>query len=601
MYGLYKQILDKSKDKKGCIVVDTLIANANMQTEVNNKLISEGYLIQNLNYKAKAILFTALVDIIVVCKDNQYYLATFNQDKIKELANLGRLIPNAGENDLSGVDRIFRNNTKDVICQYLLQDKFHLIKLNLYEKSKTSFTLCSVGTMNPYPSLDVEQVYSLSQISAWHNELYNALVKGIYKLSVGSETYICQNYLSNTKSVVTGGVLVTKDLNNNLLELPIFKIRSYEPYNDNSFIQNLYKGIVEFDGNNITLNREILEKYYGSKVVYSKLESKGVRYRYCLEELLSIGNKYSLAYYINKYALEIYDCNTIYDLQDRLYSLIAKEKSETNEVINARVLTSVNTILAGHKSYYIRINLSKVANHNTKVVENIADVMPKTYQYYAISPSLGYNCVEVNATSDSLAEKYGETEFARQFGKDSKFSGLMCEGKLIKGIKGYKFGIDIQRKLCQSIMLGYKSNYEGYAKVIRKMLDDNNIHNYSDETIQLLYINNLARISKYGEDIKMFDVMQEFIKFCELLNNTADLQKRLVDEKSKISYKMCCKEYSAIQKAFPEFKGYKLDDTPEGKFVLTRYGRYKYNNQGVNKTVELLYNEESLGNKIIKG
>lgn len=601
MLGLYKQILNKSKGKKGVIPVDKLISDSGFMSDVTNKLISEGYPVQNMSLKAKAILFIALVDIIAVYRDNQYYLATFNQSKIMELHQLGRIIPNTGEIDLSGVDRVLRNNTKEIICQYLMQGKFHLIKLNIYEKSRTSFTLVSVSGMNPYPNMSTEVVYSLTQMANWHNELSNALIKGIYKLTVHGNPMICQNYLSQTKSVATGGILVTKNLNNNVVELPLVGISDYEPYNENVFIQQLYSGVVQYDNNLITLNRELLEKYYGEKMIYTKLESKGVRYRYCLEELLSVGNKWSLAYYINKYDLQIYDCDSIYDLQDRLRSLISKEKVEDSHIVNARVLTSPNSILVGHKSYYIRINISKLSNHNITVVEDIVNIMPKIYKYYGISPSLGYNCVEVKATSDSLAEKYGETEFERQFGKNSIFSGLMCENKLIKGIKGYKFSINIQRNLCQNIMYGYKENYKGYSEIIFKMLEDNDIAKCSDEVVQLLYVNNLARKSRYGADIKFIDVMTEFVNFCELLNNHEALHKRLIDEKTKISFRRCCKEFNSIQESLPLLEGYDVDDTPNGRFVITKYGRYKISNGDVCKTVELLYNDEPLGRKIIKG
>lgn len=600
MLGLYKQILSKSRNKKGVITVDKLISDSGFMSEVTNKLVSEGYPVQNMDYKRKCILFTALVDIIVVFKNNQYYLATFNQSKVVELYKLGRIIPNEGEKDLSGVDRQLQYNTKEIVCQYLVQNKFHLIKLNLYEKCKTSFTLVSVSGMNPYPNMDTEIVYSLSQVAEWHNELSNVLVKGIYKLTVLGNPVICQNYLSSTKSVATGLILVTKDVNNNVVELPLKDITDYEPYNDNDFIQRLYSGVVSYDNVNITLNRELLERYYGIKDLYTKLESKGVRYRYCLEELISIGNKYSVAYYINKYALDIYDCDNIYDLQNKLKSLIAKEPELNKEIINARVLTNIGQILGGHRSYYIRINISKLHNHSVQVIENVADVMPKTYQYYAISPSLGYNCVEVNATSDNLAEKYGITEFERQFGKDSIFIGLSCDGRLVKGIKGYKFGIDIQRKLCQNIMYGYKENYQGYAKVIYKMLELNGVVHCTDEMIKLLYINKLAKKYKYGADVKFIDVMKYFIDFCEVLTDLEVLDKQLKQAEINISYRMCNKEFSSIEKALPELRGYKVDDTPNGKFVITRYGRYKVGKTGLNKTVELLYNEKSLGNKIIK-
>lgn len=598
MKGLYKQLCDKTKDAKGLLPVEQLVTRAGISSEITNKLISLGFNVQNLGQRGQAILFTALNDIIAVYKGDSFYFATLCVDKLKELIQYNMLLPNEGCKNLSGVDRLVRANTIETINAYLAQGKYHFIKLNIYDKCKTSCSLFTATGMNPYPDLISETVYSLSNIANWHNELYNVLVKGCYKLTLGDNYVLCQNYLSSTMSLPTSGILLTKDLNNNVIEVPLHRIRDYEPYNSDGFVMKLYKGVVSYDGSLITLNRQLLEKYYGEKLVNSKLESKSVRYRFCLEELLSRGYKFSLAYYINKYQLDIYDANDIYDLADKLKALIKRE--DDKGIINARVLTSANQILSGHKSYYMKINLDKIGNHEVKVVEDLSSVMPKDYDYYAISPSLGYNKVTVSATSDSLAMKYGESEFERQFGKNSKFIGVVAEGRLIKGIKPYKMSIDIQQKLCQNIMYGYKANYEGYKKILLQILAENNINTYSDEAIKLIYINGLARKYRYGQDVKLLDVIDHLIQFMELLCDTSALNKKLNELESSISYKNCKKEYPGIVDALPELKGFKVDDNPDGKFVVTKWGRYKITKSGVNKTVELLYNEKRLGNKILK-
>lgn len=598
MKGLYKQLCDKTKDVKGLLPVEQLVTRAGIASEITNKLISLGFNVQNLGQRGQAILFTALNDIIAVYKGDSFYFATLSVDKLKELLQYNMLLPNDGCKDLSGVDRLVRANTVETINAYLSQGKYHFIKLNMYDKCKTSCSLFTVTGMNPYPDLISETVYSLSNIANWHNELYNALVKGCYKLTLVDGSVLCQNYLSSTMSLPTSGILLTKDFNNNLIEVPLHKIRDYEPYNFDGFVMKLHKGVVSYDGSLITLNKQLLERYYGEKLVNSKLESKSVRYRYCLEELLSRGYKFSLAYYINKYQLDIYDADDIYDLADKLKTLIKRE--DDKGIINARVLTSASQILAGHKSYYMKINLDKIGNHEVKVVEDLSSVMPKDYDYYAISPNLGYNKVTVSATSDNLAMKYGETEFERQFGKNSKFIGVVTGGKLVKGIKPYKMSIEIQRKLCQNIMYGYTANYEGYKKVLLQILAENEINTYSDEAIKLVYINGLARKYRYGQEVKLLDVIDHLIQFMELLCNTDALNKKLSELKSNIAYKNCQKEYQGIVDALPELKGFKVDDTPDGKFVITKWGRYKITKSGVGKTVELLYNEKRLGSKILK-
>lgn len=598
MKGLYKQLCDKTKDVKGLVPVEQLVSKAGITTEVTNKLISLGFNVQNLGQRGQAILFTALNDIVAVYKGDSFYFATFSVDKLKELLQYNMLLPNEGCKDFSGVDRLVRANTVETINTYLAQGKYHFIKLNMYDKCKTSCSLFTVTGMNPYPDLIAETVYSLTNMANWHNTLYNALVGGCYKLTMIDGVEYCQNYLSSTMSLAPSGVLLTKDFNNNLVELPLHKIKDYEPYNPDSFVMKLYKGVVSYDGTMITLNRQLLEKYYGEKLVNAKLESKTVRYRYCLEELLTRGYKFSVAYYINKYQIEIYDADDVYDLADKLKSLIKRE--DDKGIINARVLTSASQILAGHKSYYMRINLDKIGNHDIKVVEDLSSVLPKEYDYYAISHSLGYNKVTVSATSDSLALKYGETEFERQFGKNSRFSGVVANGVLIKGTRPYKMSIEIQRRLCQNIMYGYKANYEGYKKILLQILAENEINTYSDEAIKLIYINGLARKYKRGQEVMLIDVVDDLIKFMELLSDTTALNKKLMELETNIAYRNCQKEYQGIVDALPDLKGFKVDDTPEGRYIITLWGRYNVTKSGIGKTVELYYNDKKLGNKILK-
>lgn len=598
MDSLYKQLCDKTKDEKGMIPVEQLVSKAGLTSEVNNKLISLGLNAQSLGQRGQAILFTALNDIVAIYKGDSFYFATLCVEKLQELLNLGLLLPSEGSKDLSGVDRLVRANTVETINTYLAQGKFHFIKLNMYEKCKTSCSLFTVTGMNPYPDLISETVYSLSNMANWHNTLYNNLVKGCYKLTTSYGSELCQCYLSSTMSLATSDILLTKDLNNNMIEIPLHQIKDFEPYNPDGFVMKLYKGVVSYDGLMITLNRNILEQYYGEKLVNSKLESKSVRYRYCLEELLSRGYKFSVAYYINKYQIEIYDADDIYDLADKLKALVKRE--DDKGIINARVLTSASQIAAGHKSYYCKINLDKLGNHEIKVVEDVSSVLPKEYDYYGISPSLGYNKVTIKATSDNLAQKYGETEFERQFGKDSRFVTLANKGVVIKGIRPYKMSINIQRRLCQNIMYGYKANYDGYKKVLLQILSENGINTYSDEAIKLVYINGLARKYRQCQEVKLIDVIDDLLKFMELLQDTGALSKKLTELETQIAYKNCQKEYNGIVEALPELKGYKTDDTPDGRYVVTLWGRYKVTKSGIGKTVELLYNEKKLGNKILK-
>ena len=122
---------------------------------------------------------------------------------------------------------------------------------------------------------------------------------------------------------------------------------------------------------------------------------KGVRERYCLEELYSTGEKADLRYYLNKYRFyndeKIKSCRSTRELKLVLKSRM-KPIKESSKNINVRVLTSPKAIYSKHKSYYKNISLSS----NFEVVDNLEDVLPQTYKVSGVS-SFGYCSVEVKA------------------------------------------------------------------------------------------------------------------------------------------------------------------------------------------------------------
>ena len=598
MNSLYSQVLASNKNR-GLTKVEDLIDNSGLSSIIRNKLQSEGYAISNLSLKGVAILFCALVDILYVVKDNQFYIVTLCEDKIKELAGLSRLIPRNDEKDFQKSYQILQSNTKSVINQYLLQGKFHFIKLNMHEHVMYQFFMASIGTMNPYPSLETEDVYTLTDLSSWHNELYNALMSNCIKLHIGNTTVICSSRLSRNRSLCTSGELLTNDIDNNPVYYKLWEISSYEKYSKNTFISSLLNGVVKFDDKYITLNREVLEKYYGTSNLYTKLESLGVRQRYCLEELMSLGQKFKVTYYLKKYGLDYYECQSLFQLEQKLKSILSEKSVKFQQgYVSARVLFSYNSIETNHRSYYMKIDLSSLNAHSIEVVDDITAILPKQYKYYGISASLGYNCVVVNATSIDLALKYGATEFKRQFGEDNCFCSLYNEDLKIKGNFAYKIGIEVQRRLYQAVSWGYNKNYQGYSSIVKEIALNNGL-DIKDEYIKYLYINKLAKKYRNSQDIKLGDVIKYLVELFDLIiNKKAD--EKLKSEYEKIAIRKCIHEYNVIAQSAPKYQGYMIDDTPEGRFITTNNARYRLKKDNtLCKKVDLLHDGVFIGSKMI--
>ena len=317
---------------------------------------------------------------------------------------------------------------------------------------------------------------------------------------------------------------------------------------------------------------------------------------------MSIGNKYSVAYYVNKYNLQIFDCESIWQLESRLKELIAQDgKLDDKRIIHARTLFSAEAIKQGHRSFYHSINLASTGTHTIEVVENVGTVLPRQYRYYGISRQTGYNFVAITATSDNLALKYGETEFKRQFGEDECFCTLVCEGTIVKGKPVFELGITAQRELCQSMMYGYNQNYDGYAKKVRAFCKKNGVvGDVSDDCIQYLFANEVARKCKHTDKLNMVVVGEKLIDFLIIMTNPSLIEKKLNQAYEEIAWGRVQKEWLKINLMRPTYNGYYIDDTPDGRFIKTEFGRYKIGADGLNKRVEVYFKGKYLGNKIIK-
>lgn len=593
MQNIYNQIMCENKHR-GLTPVEDLLGDR--KSIVEQKLNSLGYRTKGLSVKQLATLFFALVDILFVVKDDSFYLVTLSGDKLGELHSQGRLLPRNDENNFVKTSNIIFGNTVEVINKYLDKGKFHFIKLVPLEGSECKSFFCQLSTMNPYPSLDKESVYTLTDVNTWYKDIVTNLIRGTCLLN---DSIVCSSYMKRINFTCTSGVIFFINNDGSISNIPIWDVTKIEPYSENSSLQKLLSGVCVYKSNHITMNRQILEKYYGIEL-YQRLESKNIRYKYCLEEILICKEVRDIWYYKNKYRIE----EQFMSVNELLKFLLNTTKIGSNKsdlsYCHARKLCPPGQIGDGKKSFYMTVKLN---DSELLEIPNYNNIMPKRYGYYAINTTFGYNHVYVMATSEATALTKGKAEFERQFGKtntDCIALVLVDDNKLIKGKHAYNFNIETQRALCQNIMYGYVQNYQGYVKYIRELYECTNLKVFpSDELIQFLYINKLAKKYKYGSKVEFVDVILYLLDFFELLTSEELAKSKLYEAWSVLSYKQCKREYIKIVNAYPNLNDYLIEDTPNGQYIVTEFGRYRITKNGIATTVSLRYKGVELGNKRI--
>lgn len=593
MQNIYNQIMCENKNR-GLTPVEDLLGDSRYVVE--QKLNQLGFITKGLSVKQIATLFFALVDILFIVKDDSFYLVTMSEDKLKDLMNQGRLLPRKDDTNYNKTSSIIYGNNCAIINKFLSEGKFHFIKLVPAEGCECKSFFCTLSTMNPYPTLDNEKVYTLTDVNTWYKDIVTNLVRGTCKIN---NTYIASSYMSRLNNTSTCGLVFFTNNEGDLSSLPIWKIKRIEPYTDNDNLNKLLSGVCQCKDEKVTMNRQILEEYYGSEL-YQRLESKNVRYKYCLEELLVCSKMHDVWYYKCKYGITE-RFNSINELESFLVENTKLGDSYDSVHCNARKLCPSGQIGDGKKSFYMKVKLD---SKDLIELKDYSSIMPKLYTYYAISNMYGYRGVDIKSTSDDLAIKKGKEEFERQFGNNKNLNtgclALLKEGKLIRGKQPYNFNIDTQRALCQNIMYGYKKNYQGYVKYIRDLYKCTNLSVFpSDELIQFLYINNLAIKYKNGADVILVDVIKYLLDFFDLLSDKDKATDKLHDAWRVLAYKQCKKEYKRIVDSYPNLKDYLIEDTPDGEYIVTEFGRYKVLKDGIAKTVSLRYRGVELGNKRI--
>ncbi len=292
-------------------------------------------------------------------------------------------------------------------------------------------------------------------------------------------------------SSVIGTWFTGYDINNMFFAVPYDKDMHFDDLEQE--IAVLHSGVFAYNNRRYTMDRGILHAS-GYHDTYNN------RLRDCLCEILTCKGYLSLnpVYWCMKYNLGRHYFEDFREFISWLY--------ESSDMYTAKEGA---------------FNAVCLNNMESVVFNSLEGVVPlimhdNTYVYYAISGSLGYQHVTVQAGDDFLAMLFGRTEFERCYGEQCEdgFCSLVKQGEgVIRGSPVVFLSYEEARDLCQSVMYGFTQNYKGYASKLRLICAHNGIGCVSDMVIQHLFANNLARKYRYGFMVSFADVVKAAVWF----------------------------------------------------------------------------------------
>lgn len=591
MKDLYKRILDSNKSGN-CISVDVLIKQSGFFSEVQKTLFNLGIKVNGLSDSKISSMFVALNDIVYVTDNSSedFYIATMSPDIIADLWGTGRICT-TGEK----VNAIINGSSVQNINKYLKDSKLRLMKLDRLIEVRETF-IVDIKTMKPYPTLDNCYVYGLSQISSKYLEVYKKLIHGTQTVVCGKDAYV-GTFESLSTPCVASGTFRLQNTQGSYVDIHIWKIDSVVTTKGNIIIDKLYTKAFRYGNDIVTLNRDIINAYYGEANVVSRLESKGCRYRWCLQDLITNPNV-DEAVVCKQYGVELPKCNMNTKSLLAMYLKDNKEQINKNpDVVHVRCLKPIGSILAGKASYYLTINLSRLKYDLKELSDDeLMEVLPKKMRFYSVSETMGYQFVEVVGTSEEMLVKEGIKEFTRQFGAvvDEKFYQL--------GSAGIKdFPLKTQMRFHQLLMYSYTEYYTSTSEVIYEICKNNNITCINDDLIQFLYINELARMCKrLGVRSEDFGKnMYLLINFIILCRDEYKANKKLKDIWLRLCIVNLRKEIQHLD-TIQDLTSYRLCDETNGrKSIVTNYGKIflkvSRNDWSIYKEVQCIFRGVDLG------
>lgn len=483
----------------------------------------------------------------IINPDSSWYLATMSNSMLNELRISNCLL----KCDMLQIP-------EDKIEQYRKDGRYYLLELKQDDYCRMRSFFCHVRKPKKIPDLNGCRVVTLSE----YRELWSSVLDILKTSPVAING---EMYLGYVGGIPTSGSVLLRNKDNELEEVSLLEVTSIAPYVPSDNIRRLLSGVYKYKKSLVTLDRDILQTYYGD-VLMSKLESKGVRYKHCYMDILLNGDMHSEFYYRNKYGISE-EFHNIHDLL-KLCKKYGTKSGDT--VCRARRLASVNAILAGKQSLYVTIP-------DGAVLEEIESETHKFIVYY-VNAVIGCGSVAVYAVDNASARSSALSECRRLHGGETEIVGVTNH----KGhTDGFALSPAITRTklyhIWEALGCDYVGNLNSYYTKIAMLGKEIGIDEIPEEHVKFVFVNTLAKKYRKSNEIEFFYFCKWLIKFYQYyFDNT-------IDTVFKKAVKPIC--ISNIKKQWK----------PGTKYV-GEYGVVESNGMA-----ELRFNGQLVGKTVIKG
>ena len=376
--------------------------------DIRDKLRLSGYFVNKLTIRGSLLLYYTLKDFVfLVDKDLKFKIVTMDTALIRNLYFNNRLINfDINKLEITSIKAVNSNLAKSRFKLY------HIIP-----KGRLDF-IGEVNVMKPYPlvsDLEGYKIYTYSEVIRVLSNMQSLVQNNDIILEMTSGSKVRINKGTKLKLYpLTGYIKYNKS------KINIFNIVSYSCATLD-LRESLKAGVVRFKNSYLTLNSDILIKYYGER--YFTLENNITACR----KLLSLGN--SVDSIIKRFNLPLKHGKTSeIELLNYLDSINNHVSVSKPSIIHARVLT--NNLK--HKSYYRTIDLDKVSDSDWERVP-YSVISLKRYIVSGISKSSGYVSCSISANTKSSAERQGLKELNKLYG--DIISNLGVNNTKCKGLK----------------------------------------------------------------------------------------------------------------------------------------------------------------------
>lgn len=407
---------------------------------------------------------------IIDKKTKKYYLGTLSEAKLLELRQCGRIMRcGSVKIDLEREQRL------------ALEGKYNIVRLQQDDSLRMRTFFCHVNQVSKPISLDNKFVMPLEKVTNIFQ--YALSVLRVY----GCIEIAGVRYNGYVGGIPTSGSLLLYNESGQVVDVPLITASSIRKCEQNETVKMLMSGVCRYKDKLVTLNSAILREYYGS-ILDSRLESKGVRYRNCMYDVMLKGLVKNISYYKLSFGVE--EDN----VDDMLTTCKSYMKKPVKAGIHARRLISANQILSGKASLYCTIpegaELSPVKNELSQYTVALAN---EHFGYVIEKPMA---CDIKSARASALAEA------KRKYGGKSSILSVCFKGRVEEGYTLFpQLSMGVLTKCYNSIRSGYVNGFDSYYRNICLMADECSVSGVNEDGVKFIFINGLAK--KYRKEVDL--------------------------------------------------------------------------------------------------